>query len=140
MYPGCTAFWCPCVTYGSNRTRRLALERNGAPHPEGGTSTGGDCLLFGLVQCVSGFGWVLEVSSQRQCSTVHSTHASTQLYQVSERGNTRQRYKISGNQCGDCMATFWCLPCVLTQESREIEGEERSCAEGHGQQGPQLLT
>jgi len=112
----CTAFWCPCITYGLNRSRRLALERNGFPHPEGGYSCGGDCLLFALVHTVTGCGWVLEVG---------------------ERGNTRQRYKITGNQCKDTVATFCCLPCVLTQESLEIEGEERSFGDVQGQ-GSQL--
>jgi len=110
----CTACWCPCMTYSSNRSRRQALERNGAPHPEGGHSCGGDCLLFCCIHSFSlmSCGWVLEVV---------------------ERGNTRQRYKISGNQCGDCMASWCCLPCVLMQESREIEGEERSFVEAHAQ-------
>jgi Cys-rich protein (TIGR01571 family) len=67
--------------------------------------------------------------------TVHAPVLFLTPFQVNERGNTRQRYKIAGNQCGDCMASWCCLPCVLTQESLEIEGEERSFAEAEQTEG-----
>lgn len=43
-----------------------------------------------------------------------------------QRGNTRARYNIKGGGLGDCCTAFCCLPCDLTQESREIELEEQS--------------
>jgi hypothetical protein len=66
LLQGCTACWCPCMTYSSNRSRRQALERNGAPHPEGGYSCGGDCLLFCFIHSFSATlcGWVLEVGDR----------------------------------------------------------------------------
>ena len=48
--------------------------------------------------------------------------------QGSNRGIIRGRYKIDGGICGDYCAACWCTPCELTQESREIELEERSLA------------
>jgi len=101
----CVACWCPCITYNSNKSRRQALEQSGAPHHDGGENCGSDCFLFGLIHCFTSFGWVLEVGA---------------------RSDTRRRYNIEGGGCGDCMASCCCLPCVLTQESREIEGEETS--------------
>lgn len=42
------------------------------------------------------------------------------------RGNLRNRYRIEGGGCGDCCTAWCCAPCELTQESRELELEERS--------------
>ncbi|EJD54786.1 PLAC8-domain-containing protein [Auricularia subglabra TFB-10046 SS5] len=102
----CCVAWCfPCIVYGQNKTRREHLEQQGFPHPTGGESCGSDCLLHGAITACFGFGWI---------------------FQIGERGATRRRYNIEGGGCGDCCSTFWCNPCALTQESREIQQEEES--------------
>ncbi|CAG7847057.1 SubName: Full=Uncharacterized protein {ECO:0000313/EMBL:CCA68207.1} [Serendipita indica DSM 11827] len=100
----CVATWCPCIVYGQNKSRIEHLEAQGYPHPDGGDSCGGDCCLHAFLSCF-GFGWVLQIGS---------------------REKIRHRYKIAGGCFGDCCASCCCNPCALTQESRELELEERS--------------
>ena len=38
----------------------------------------------------------------------------------------RERYGIRGNIVTDGLASFFCNPCALTQERREVELEEAS--------------
>ena len=49
-----------------------------------------------------------------------------QATQIGTRSSVRTRYRIKGGGCGDCMASWCCMPCELTQESREMELEEQS--------------
>ena len=46
--------------------------------------------------------------------------------QVGNRANVRTRYSIRGDALGDCLTSWCCQPCALTQERREIELEENS--------------
>jgi Cys-rich protein (TIGR01571 family) len=46
--------------------------------------------------------------------------------QINNRSETRMRYGIRGDVIGDCLASWLCNPCALTQERREIELEEES--------------
>jgi len=101
----CVACWCPCIIYGQNKTRVKHLREKGYPHPEGGESCGSDCMVLGLITCFTGLGWIL---------------------QIPLRNDVRERYRIRGSGGGDCCTIFWCNPCALTQESREIELEEES--------------
>ncbi|KAF9524337.1 PLAC8-domain-containing protein [Crepidotus variabilis] len=99
-----TATCCPCITYGRLKHRHAHLNQQGTPDPEHGGCCTGDCMIHGvLTSC--GFGWIL---------------------QMMLRGEIRSRYNISGGACGDCLAAACCMPCQLTQESREIELEEQS--------------
>jgi Cys-rich protein (TIGR01571 family) len=45
--------------------------------------------------------------------------------QIFSRGDVRTRYGIDGNGCTDCLAAACCMPCEITQESLEIEEEEK---------------
>jgi Cys-rich protein (TIGR01571 family) len=36
------------------------------------------------------------------------------------RANLRTKYHIDGNDCVDCILHIACIPCLLTQETREI--------------------
>jgi Cys-rich protein (TIGR01571 family) len=90
-----------------------------------------------------GFGWVLQVrfsfafssrSHPRHFSrfatyTLTLTHSSKQ---IGSRGNIRDRYRIEGGGCGDCMSAWCCTPCELTQESRELELEEKALLQAGG--------
>ncbi|KAH8116155.1 PLAC8-domain-containing protein [Phellopilus nigrolimitatus] len=100
----CLGCLCPCIVYSQVKTRLSHLERTGQHHPEGGDSFASDCFVHGLLDCC-GMGWVLQIGS---------------------RSSIRDRYRIGGNGCADCLAAWCCTPCELTQESREIELEERA--------------
>ncbi|KAI0064860.1 PLAC8-domain-containing protein [Artomyces pyxidatus] len=100
----CMSWWCPCIVYGKNRQRLSHLQAQGVPHPDGGETINSDCLVSCLVGSV-GCGWVLNMGA---------------------RSDIRQRYHIEGSGVGDCCSSYWCLPCDLVQEHREIQLEERS--------------
>lgn len=46
--------------------------------------------------------------------------------QINNRTEIRERYGIRGDTCGDCLASWLCRCCALTQERRELELEEGS--------------
>ncbi|PVG00811.1 PLAC8-domain-containing protein [Serendipita vermifera] len=99
------AAWCPCIVFSQNKTRLQHMETQGYPHPEGGESCGSDCMLHCLLTACLGAGWIL---------------------QIGNREKIRSRYRIEGGTCGDCCVSWCCHSCALTQESRELELEERS--------------
>ncbi len=45
--------------------------------------------------------------------------------QVLPRMEMRERYHIRGQMMNDFFVSFFCNPCALTQERREVEEEER---------------
>ncbi|KDR66628.1 hypothetical protein GALMADRAFT_80614 [Galerina marginata CBS 339.88] len=99
------ACFCPCIIYSNLKHRYEILSTTGHPandsNPDIVTT---DCVVHGVVSW-AGFGWFM---------------------QMMQRGNIRARYKIKGDTLKDCCSAFWCTPCELTQESREIELEEKS--------------
>ncbi|KAL1679631.1 PLAC8 family-domain-containing protein [Schizophyllum commune] len=100
----CTAWWCPCIVFGRNKERYQYLSEQGIPDPEAGKGYNRDsCEKHGFHTIVTGFGWV---------------------YQVALRRKLRERYGIRGSDTSDYCLSFWCNPCALTQESREMELEE----------------
>ncbi|KAI0059726.1 PLAC8-domain-containing protein, partial [Artomyces pyxidatus] len=101
----CLACWCPCILYGKNRQRLHHLQVQGFPRPDGGDSCNSHCWASCLLTSTVGCGWILNISL---------------------RSDIRARYRIRGSGCGDCCSSFWCFPCDLVQEHREIELEERS--------------
>ncbi|KAG1725625.1 uncharacterized protein EDB91DRAFT_1062087, partial [Suillus paluster] len=103
-FTDCTSCWCPCIMYGKNRQRLDHLQDNDTADPEhGGSGCGPDCVMHLLLNFCGGFGWVL---------------------QVGQRGTLRTRYHIDGNLVNDCLTAYFCTPCELTQESRELQEEE----------------
>ncbi|KAF9525804.1 PLAC8 family-domain-containing protein [Crepidotus variabilis] len=99
-----TSSVCPCIIFGKVKHRYRSLNRRGSPDPEKGGCCSADCVIHGTLAILC-FGWVM---------------------QMMLRGNIRDRYNIQGNSCGDCCEAFWCSPCELTQESRELELEEQT--------------
>eukprot|EP01115_Flamella_aegyptia_P008614 TRINITY_DN3594_c0_g1_i1.p1 TRINITY_DN3594_c0_g1~~TRINITY_DN3594_c0_g1_i1.p1 ORF type:complete len:123 (+),score=32.52 TRINITY_DN3594_c0_g1_i1:35-370(+) len=41
--------------------------------------------------------------------------------QVSVRGKIREKYGIEGSGCGDCMASFCCGICSISQQPRQLD-------------------
>ncbi|KAF8318699.1 PLAC8-domain-containing protein [Clavulina sp. PMI_390] len=101
----CFFSWCcPCFQYGKNSSRLKHLNSQGAPHPSGGDCCNSDCMTYGaLVYC--------------GCPC---------LVHMGMRKDIRGRYNIEGGGGNDFLCTWCCIPCVLTQESRELELEEKS--------------
>lgn len=46
--------------------------------------------------------------------------------QIQPRIEMRDRYAVRGHVFEDCLASFCCHACALTQERREVEVEEAS--------------
>jgi Cys-rich protein (TIGR01571 family) len=46
--------------------------------------------------------------------------------QMRSRDIARERYGIRADAYGNCLTAYFCRPCSLTQERREIELEENS--------------
>ncbi|KAG1871561.1 PLAC8 family-domain-containing protein [Suillus subluteus] len=103
-FTDCMSCWCPCMVYGKNRKRLDHLQENDTPDPEfGGSGCDADCCMHLALDVLCGFGWVL---------------------QLGQRATLRARYNIDGSAVNDCLTAFFCTPCELTQESRELAEEE----------------
>ncbi|KAM6492053.1 PLAC8 family domain containing protein [Amanita muscaria] len=100
------AWFCPCMVYSKNKHRVEYLNQNGRPDPDsGGSGVDGDCAMHCCLTVLFNGGFIL---------------------QMPNRGAIRNRYNIEGSTWMDCLTSFYCKPCVLTQESREIGLEEQS--------------
>ncbi|KAH9013812.1 PLAC8 family-domain-containing protein [Lactarius pseudohatsudake] len=100
----CFAVWCPCVVYTKNKQRLHHLRSQDTPLPGGGEGVDTDCCLYGCL-LIPGFAWILQMGG---------------------RSDIRARYSIHGGAMDDCLTSFCCRSCSLTQERREIELEENS--------------
>ncbi|KZV89653.1 hypothetical protein EXIGLDRAFT_721146 [Exidia glandulosa HHB12029] len=103
----CVATLFPCITYARNRSRREYLSNHNRPHPSGGDWCDCNCMLFCCL------GWFTNCCFP-SCMA------------MSDRNSTRARYSIKGNCCSTCLVVWCCLPCAMTQESQELELEERA--------------
>ncbi|KAF8977114.1 PLAC8 family-domain-containing protein [Cyathus striatus] len=107
----CLSWFFPCITYSNIKHRYEHLNDKGYPDPEhGGSCCTSDCFFHGCITAFCGAGFI---------------------FQMSNRSNIRRRYNIKGGGCGDCCTALCCTPCELTQESLELELEERSFQQGH---------
>jgi Cys-rich protein (TIGR01571 family) len=124
-FADCMSCCCPCMVYGQNRQRLDHLQDTDTVDPEhGGSGCGADCCMHLALNVMCGFGWVLQVSTD--C-------CSSQLYvkngcQLGQRATLRARYHIDGSPVNDCLTAFFCTPCELTQESRELSEEEMTAS------------
>jgi Cys-rich protein (TIGR01571 family) len=121
-FTGLTATFCPCILYSQNGSRLNHLAYQGSPHPSGGDAFTGACFGYTVTACV-GVSCFLQVRLSVPIGSRCQNLITTQSIQ---RGNTRARYRISGNGCTDLLAACCCHICDLVQESREIELEENS--------------
>jgi len=99
------AYFLPCMVYASNKRRLEHLTKYDTPEPTrfGGACGSNCCIYAGLA--VLGYGWTMQLGT---------------------RAILRSRYRIRGGGCSDCCAAAYCTSCQLTQDSRELELEERS--------------
>ncbi|KAI9450097.1 PLAC8 family-domain-containing protein [Lactarius psammicola] len=100
----CWAAWCPCVVYGKNKQRLQHLQSRGTPLPGGGERYNDSCYIYGCLT-IPRYAWILQIGT---------------------RADIRSRYGIRGGTVGDCLTSWCCHSCSLTQERREIELEENS--------------
>jgi Cys-rich protein (TIGR01571 family) len=119
---GCSATFCPCVVYGQNRQRLRQLHRHATPLQGEGERCNQDCRLY-CCMAVPCFFWVFQVCSEWWTSGLH---VESRGIQMGSRSDIRNRYDIRGESHEDCLNSLCCRPCALTQESREIELEEKS--------------
>ncbi|KAI4522512.1 hypothetical protein K525DRAFT_283705 [Schizophyllum commune Loenen D] len=90
--------------FGDWGTCNVHLSEQGIPDFEAGKGYNQEsCERHSFHTIVTGFGWV---------------------YQVALRTKLRERYGIRGGDTSDYCLSFWCNPCALTQESREMGLEE----------------
>jgi len=83
--------------------------------------------VFILVSiCVALVGSYRYVETLMRCINTGMVSNPPAFAQIGSRGDVRDRYGIRGGGCGDCLGTWCCGPCALTQERREIELEEHS--------------
>jgi Cys-rich protein (TIGR01571 family) len=114
--------WCPCVVFSRNKQRLDSLHYQGTPLQGSGETFTAGCYFYGLLfTCCHG--WELQVCSDDDKSAIGSI---SQSRQVDSRTTIRDRYGIRGNYLGDFFTSWFCSPCALTQERREIELEEAS--------------
>jgi Cys-rich protein (TIGR01571 family) len=115
----------PCITYGKNKSRLKYLQEHGEPHPSGGNTCTGDCWLH---CCLSSFlpccGWILQVRLSSHPSK-YLVANSLYLIQLESRNQIRNRYSVDGGCGSDCVSSFFCSPCALTQEHQEMQEEEQ---------------
>jgi len=55
------------------------------------------------------------------------------------RGTLRQRFNIMGGCCGDCICSFFCAPCTLCQNYRELSVRGYWCGGACCVDGPYRL-
>mmetsp|Transcript_44068 Transcript_44068/g.110392 ORF Transcript_44068/g.110392 Transcript_44068/m.110392 type:complete len:261 (+) Transcript_44068:86-868(+) len=106
---GCMmASFCPCVVYGSIHDKLSPDEAIC-----GGSFAAGclaHCLCGG---CITMWNWfAFLILTPLSCSHLVHTSARTAL---------RKRYGIPGTECIDCCIVFWCEPCALVQERKELK-------------------
>jgi len=100
----CVSFWCPCLIYSENKSRMRALQFTGQPHPKGGNLLSRDCFIYGLMSWGFGGGWI---------------------FNCILRGEERDRARIAGNCCTDCLVSVFCASCGQVQVNRELVAEEK---------------
>mmetsp|Transcript_20929 Transcript_20929/g.48362 ORF Transcript_20929/g.48362 Transcript_20929/m.48362 type:complete len:137 (+) Transcript_20929:628-1038(+) len=98
---------CPCVLFGMIHDK---LSPNEVPF--GGSFLCGCVPYYLSGGCISQWNWLaLLLLTPFSCSYLWHTTTRTAI---------RKRFGIPGSECGDCCVVFWCAPCALVQERKEL--------------------
>eukprot|EP01064_Diplonema_japonicum_P023732 TRINITY_DN34141_c0_g1_i1.p1 TRINITY_DN34141_c0_g1~~TRINITY_DN34141_c0_g1_i1.p1 ORF type:complete len:267 (+),score=22.81 TRINITY_DN34141_c0_g1_i1:44-844(+) len=111
----CNVYWCgPCMT-GRNQG---AIEQNAPDHMDC-TSCG---LIVGAGIVGEGARIALELSLDIALPQVGGSlmWLLTACYTQRHRSSLRRRYGIQGEECGDCVTSWFCTPCAICQHHSEI--------------------
>ncbi|KAI9509149.1 PLAC8 family-domain-containing protein [Russula earlei] len=101
----CWAVFCPCDVHARTKRRFIHIENYGVPLQGEINPFNEDCCVY---YCL-----------------YYSAHWNPPQMTFG-RGNVRRRYGIRGHPTDDFLASFFCRPCALAQERREVELEENS--------------
>ena len=115
------------MVYSKNKQRLYSLQTHGTPLAGGGETYDSNCCIYGGLD-LTGYSWIMQVCSdvnKMYGDIISLTHAVHRV-QLRTREELRERYGIRGAPFGDCLSSWCCRPCALTQERREIELEESS--------------
>ncbi|KAK3320167.1 PLAC8 family-domain-containing protein [Cercophora scortea] len=88
------ATFCPCFVVGST------ADRMRDPTMATANVTNNECLEFGILNFLTGCGWI--------CVMRHRTQI-------------RQRYGIAGSETNDCCTSYWCACCAIIQHDNEVK-------------------
>lgn len=114
------------MVYSQVKSRLNSLNTEGRPHPSGGDMFGSDCCIHCCLTGCLGAGWVLQVCHYEYFLCFNILNENILFFQIGQRGDARQRYRIKGGSCGDCMSAAFCTPCELTQQAQELALEEEA--------------
>ncbi|KAI0147688.1 PLAC8 family-domain-containing protein [Xylariaceae sp. FL1272] len=89
----------PCILVG--QTSERMRDPSGQTHD----SFNSDCIVFGLIHCFTGCGWI---------------------YGLLKRGEIREKYNIEGGGTSDCCTSYWCLCCALIQQDNEVKLRQKN--------------
>mmetsp|Transcript_19842 Transcript_19842/g.50265 ORF Transcript_19842/g.50265 Transcript_19842/m.50265 type:complete len:240 (-) Transcript_19842:94-813(-) len=99
--------FCPCMAFGD-----ITAKMQGGEVVLGGSWLGGCVAHYLLGGCITM--WNLPFCNLWMWATC------THLVHVPTRTAIRHRYNIPGTELGDCCEIFWCEPCALVQERKEL--------------------
>ncbi|KAF8465324.1 PLAC8 family-domain-containing protein, partial [Kalaharituber pfeilii] len=103
----CTAYWCPCILYSRTKHRLKTV-------PNSNLNNFRKCNPHCMVFCAAGpCSWILTFL---------------------QRAMIRERYKLDGSPCSDCLQGYCCSCCTLIQDEREVmlREDEKRRFEGPG--------
>ncbi|KAK8583004.1 hypothetical protein V6N13_069769 [Hibiscus sabdariffa] len=85
------------------------------------TALWGPCITFGQIAEIVDKGQTSCEASAALYSLAFIIMKCPGLYSCFYRSRLRKQYNLEGNRCGDCLLHYFCEPCALTQEYRELQ-------------------
>ncbi|KAM4108908.1 hypothetical protein ACB094_03G081000 [Castanea mollissima] len=88
-----------------------------------------NCCITWLCPCIT-FGRIAEIvdrgssscaASKAMYKLISILTSCGCLYLCFYRSKLRQQYTLEEKPCGDCLVHWWCEPCALCQEYRELK-------------------
>ncbi|XP_021316081.1 cell number regulator 11 isoform X1 [Sorghum bicolor] len=137
----CLTFWCPCVTFG--RTAEI-VDRGSIcmcstyPHHHLLIFSMKKFIFIFLVDaCIKAISLLGSLSRLFAACCMNgtlyyllATIGCQWLYGCTKRSSMRTQYNLQESPCLDCCVHFWCGPCALCQEYRELEKRGFNMANG----------